>query len=117
MSNLIQRKAENNDPLLDDQLNTVLAAMDLNQDGQINRMEFGHFIQHLRRLRDGEDRLRLYLIPMDANGDDHLEPNELDRLLRSLGQTNLTSAETNLVYADHPEGLSWRQWIDQLLLA
>ena len=117
MSNLIQRKAENNDPLLDDQLNTVLAAMDLNQDGQINRMEFGHFIQHLRRLRDGEDRLRLYLIPMDANGDDQLEPNELDRLLRSLGQTNLTSAETNLVYADHPEGLSWRQWIDQLLLA
>ena len=117
MSNLIQKQAESNDPSLDDQLNTVLAAMDLNLDGQINLLEFGHFIQHLQRLRDGEERLRLYLIPMDTNGDDQLEPNELDRLLRSVGQTNLTSAETTLVYANHPEGLSWRQWIDQLLLA
>ena len=82
--------------------------MDLTLDGHINRLEFGHFIQHLQRLRDGEERLRLYLIPMDTNGDDQLEPNELDRLLRSVGQTNLTSAETTLVYANHPEGLSWR---------
>ena len=65
---------------LNDQLAATMASMDLNSDGQINFIEFSQLIQRLQRLREGEERLLLYLMPVDADGNDRLDQDELSRL-------------------------------------
>ncbi len=101
---------------LDSQLTATMAAMDLDGDGRIDFAEFSQLIQRLQRLREGEERLLLYLLPVDVNGDDRLDRDELARLLQSLGQTPLTATEQSLVFADQELGLRWRDFVDRLLL-
>lgn len=98
------------------QLAASLAAMDLDGDGRVDRREFGQLIQRLQHLRQGEERLLLYLMPADADGNDRLEAEELERLLRSIGQPPLSQKEERLVFGPSGEGLSWRTFVDRLLL-
>ncbi|KZR84658.1 Urea transporter [Prochlorococcus marinus str. MIT 1342] len=102
---------------LNDQLAATMASMDLNADGRINCNEFSQLIQRLQRLRQGEERLLLYLMPVDTNGNDRLDHDELDRLLTSIGQPALTSKEQALVFMDHEQSLSWHDFVDRLLLS
>ena len=98
------------------QLAATMDAMDLDGDGRIDACEFGQMIQQLQRLREGEERLLLYLMPADADGDDRLDQQELALLLRSIGQPPLSAEEERFVFSDHPQGLSWRSFVDRLLL-
>ena len=91
--------------------------MDLNDDGRIDSTEFSQLIQRLQRLRQGEERLLLYLMPVDTNGNDRLDHDELDRLLTRIGQPALTSKEQALVFMDHEQSLSWHDFVDRLLLS
>jgi Ca2+-binding EF-hand superfamily protein len=72
--------------------------------GRVDGAEFTELIHRLQRLREGEERLLLYLMPADADGDDQLDAEELDHLLRSLGQRPLSAAELEwcLVPTDQP---------------
>lgn len=99
------------------QLQAVLRAMDLDGDGMLDADELGQLILRLQRLQESEHRLLLYLMPADANGDDRLDGPELQRLLRSIGQPPLTSAEQAQVFGLTGTPLTWRQFVDQLLLA
>jgi urea transporter len=99
------------------QLQTVLQVMDRDGDGQFDAAEFGQLMLRLQRLQQGEQRLLLYLMPADANGDDRLDAPELQRLLQSIGQAPLTSAELALVFGVDGAPLTWRQFVDRLLLA
>ena len=101
---------------IDPMIAASLAAMDLDGDGGLDRWEFSQLIQRLQRLRQGEERLLLYLRPGDADGDDRLDPGELARLLRSIGQPPLSSDEQQLVFGTSGEKLSWRTFVDRLLL-
>jgi hypothetical protein len=67
-------------------------------------------------LREGEERLLLYLMPADADGDDQLDAEELDHLLRSLGQPPLSATEQGLVFGANGSALTWRGFVDRLLL-
>jgi urea transporter len=98
------------------QLAAALAAMDLDRDGRVDRSEFTQLIRRLQRLRQGEERLLLYLMPADADGNDRLDGEELERLLRSIGQPPLTIPEQQLVFGPEGSGLSWRGFVDRLLL-
>lgn len=98
------------------QLTATLAAMDLDGDGQVDRSEFTQLILRLQRLRQGEERLLLYLMPADADGNDRLDGEELERLLRSIGQPPLTAQEGRQVFGPGGVGLSWRSFVDRLLL-
>ena len=102
---------------LNDQLTATMASMDLNGDGRIDCTEFSQLIQRLQRLREGEERLLLYLMPVDSNGNDRLDQDELDRLLQSIGQGPLTSKEQALVFANQQQSLSWHDFVDRLLLS
>ena len=102
---------------LNDQLTATMASMDLNGDGRIDCSEFSQLIQRLQRLRQGEERLLLYLMPVDSNGNDRLDQDELDLLLQSIGQTPLTSKEQALVFANQQQSLSWHDFVDRLLLS
>ncbi|MEA5443147.1 urea transporter [Cyanobium gracile UHCC 0281] len=94
----------------------VLAAMDLDGDGAVDKPEFFEVMLRLRRLRDGQERLRRYLIPVDADGDERLDPSEMDRLLRSIGQPSLNHREQRAVFGPGMAGLSWQAFFDRLLL-
>ena len=101
---------------LNDQLEATMASMDLNGDGRIDCDEFSQLIQRLQRLRQGEERLLLYLMPVDTDGNDRLDHDELDRLLMSVGQPRLTPNEIALVFMDQKQSLSWHDFVDRLLL-
>jgi urea transporter/Ca2+-binding EF-hand superfamily protein len=98
------------------QLTRILDAMDLDRDGRVDLQEFTELIVRLQRLRQGEERLLLYLMPADADGNDRLDAPELARLLASIGEAPLTAAEQQLVFGSSPGGLSWRDFVDRLLL-
>ena len=99
-----------------DQLAAVLQASDLDGDGSVDAVEFSELLLRLRRLREGEERLLQYLLPIDGDGNDHLDPAELNRLLRSVGQAPLEPAEQSHVFGDQLQGLTWKQLLDRLLL-
>jgi Ca2+-binding EF-hand superfamily protein len=98
------------------QLAVALAAMDLDGDGRVDLAEFTELIRRLQLLRDGEERLLLYLMPADADGDDCLDAEELRRLLQSIGQQPLSASEEKLVFGASGMPLSWRGFVDTLLL-
>lgn len=98
------------------QLDQVLQAMDLDGDGRLDGEEFAELMLRLQRLRLGEARLLTYLLPVDANGNDRLDPAELRRLLISVGAAPLNAEEEAAVFGQAPEGLRWRQFVDRLLL-
>ena len=91
--------------------------MDLNDDGRIDSTEFSQLIQRLQRLRQGEERLLLYLMPVDTNGNDRLDHGELDRLLTSIDQSPLTSKEQAFVFMGDKQSISWHDFVDRLLLS
>jgi urea transporter/Ca2+-binding EF-hand superfamily protein len=98
-------------------LAAVLAAIDLDGDGQVDGVEFSELMLRLRRLRDGEERLLHYLLPIDVDGDDRLDPGELNRLLLSVGQPPMEPGEQRHLFGEQLSvGLSWKQFIDRLLL-
>jgi urea transporter len=98
------------------QLAAALAAMDLDGDGRVDQAEFTELIHRLQLLREGEERLLLYLMPADGDGDDQLDADELQQLLRSIGQPPLSAAEQGLVFGPHGSALTWRGFVDRLLL-
>lgn len=98
------------------QLAAVLAALDLDGDGQLDQLEFTQLMLRLQRLRDGEQRLLLYLMPADADGDDRLDADELRRILRSINAQPLSLDEEQLVFGSEGAPLSWRGFVDRLLL-
>jgi hypothetical protein len=98
------------------QLAAALAAMDLDGDGRVDLAEFTGLIHRLQLLREGEERLLLYLMPADGDGDDQLDADELQHLLRSIGQQPLSAAEQGLVFGPHGSALTWRGFVDRLLL-
>ena len=100
-----------------EELAAVLAAIDLDGDGRVDAVEFSELMLRLRRLRAGEERLLQYLLPIDGDGNDCLDPAELNRLLRSVGQPPLEPREQHHLFgAQAQRGLSWKQFIDRLLL-
>ncbi len=98
------------------QLSQVLQAMDLDGDGVVDAEEFGELMLRLQRLRLGEGRLLHYLMPVDANGNDRLDPAELGRLLASVAEPPLSAEEETAVFGQLAQALSWRQFVDRLLL-
>ena len=95
----------------------LLQAMDLDGNGRVDAVEFSELMLRLQRLQAGKQRLLQYLVPIDADGDDRLDAAEIDRLLRSVGQDPLQVAERQALLGDAMQSsLSWRQFLDRLLL-
>jgi urea transporter len=99
-----------------DRMREVMASMDLDGDGQVDRNEFSELMLRLRRLAAGRMRLFTYLMPVDSDRNDRLDPNEFDRLLRSVGLPPLHAEERQHLFADSGGSLSWGTLLDRLLL-
>ncbi|MGB5136542.1 MAG: urea transporter [Prochlorococcaceae cyanobacterium] len=98
------------------QLEGLWQRLDLDGDGQVDGEEFGELMLRLQRLREGHGRLLTYLGPVDADGNEQLDPAELDRLLGSVGQAPLDEWERQHLFGPRGGSLSWGRFIDQLLL-
>jgi len=98
-------------------LRQVLAAMDVDGDGWVDEDEFTALMLRLRRLSEGEERLMRYLLPVDANGDDRIDPGEMKRLLASVGQPPLNPEEERRLFEPASGSLSWAAFINRLLFA
>ena len=72
--------------------------------------------RRLQLLREGEERLLHYLMPVDGDGNDRLDADELRRLLRSIGQVPLTATEESQLFGATGSALTWRNFVDRLLL-
>jgi hypothetical protein len=90
---------------------TLLADL---RDGTLE--EFTEMMLRLRLLVHGRERLRSYVLPIEEDGNGHLNPLELDRMLRSVGLQPLEESERRWLYADTPHGLAWDGFLDRLLL-
>ncbi|MBD2550470.1 hypothetical protein H6G65_12925 [Microcystis elabens FACHB-917] len=90
--------------------------MDLDGDGVVGRAEFIEVMLRLRRLRAGQERLKRYLIRDDEDGDELLDPGEMDRLLSSIGQPPLNRLERRAVFGPELSGLTWHAFFDRLML-
>lgn len=77
--------------------------------------EFAELMLRLRRLQEGRERLLTYLQPVDADGNDPMEPAELDRLLGSVGHPRLHAQEGQPLFGSEGRGLSWGDFVDRLL--
>ena len=55
-------------------------------------------------------------MPVDSNGNDRLDQDELDRLLQSIGQPAISTKEQALVFNNKQQSLRWRDVVDRLLL-
>jgi Ca2+-binding EF-hand superfamily protein len=97
-------------------LASVLEAMDLDRDGNVDAGEFTELMLRLQRLSRGRERLMHYLLPVDADGDDRLERREIDRMFASIGQPVLSPAEARRLLGDAERSLTWEGFIDRLLL-
>lgn len=102
----------------------LLEAMDLDANGRVDAVEFSELLLRLRRLMAGQQRLLQYLVPIDADGDERLDSAEIDRLLRSVGQEKLQAAEKQALFhrgagrdQNNQGSLSWKQFLDRLLLS
>jgi hypothetical protein len=98
------------------QLAAALQGMDLDGNGRVDLAEFTELIRRLQLLREGEERLLLYLMPVDGDGNDRLDADELRRLLRSIGQVPLTATEESQLFGPTGSALTWRNFVDRLLL-
>jgi len=98
------------------QLAAALQGMDLDGNGRVDLAEFTELIRRLQLLREGEERLLLYLMPVDGDGNDRLDADELRRLLRSIGQVPLTATEERQLFGPTGSALTWRTFVDRLLL-
>ena len=98
------------------QLAAALQGMDLDGNGRVDLAEFTELIRRLQLLREGEERLLLYLMPVDGDGNDRLDADELRRLLRSIGQVPLTATEESQLFGATGSALTWRNFVDRLLL-
>jgi Ca2+-binding EF-hand superfamily protein len=81
----------------------------------VDEDEFTALILRLRRLSAGEERLMRYLMPVDVNGDDQIDPGELRRLLASVGQPPLNAEEERRLFEPSGGSLSWAAFINRLL--
>jgi urea transporter len=90
--------------------------LDLDADGQVDGEEFGELMLRLQRLHEGHGRLLTYLGPVDADGNEQLDPSELNRLLGSVGQQPLDPQERRQLFGGTGGCLSWDRFIDLLLL-
>jgi hypothetical protein len=66
--------------------------------------EFTEMMLRLRLLVHGRERLRSYVLPIDEDGNGHLDPLELDRLLRSVGLQPLEESERRWFSPIPPRG-------------
>ena len=56
-------------------------------------------------------------MPVDGDGNDRLDQDELSRLLQSIGQPPLSSKEQALVFINQKQSLRWHDFVDRLLLS
>jgi urea transporter/Ca2+-binding EF-hand superfamily protein len=99
-----------------EELALVLQAMDIDGNGLVDGAEFRDLMLRLRHLSREKERLLHYLLPVDADGNERIDRNEMNRVLASIGQAPLSPSEEKRLFGATPQDLSWEQFIDRLLL-
>ncbi|NEP01355.1 MAG: urea transporter [Symploca sp. SIO2E9] len=104
-------------PLSDDELNFAFASMDFDNSGEIDFEEFGELLLRHRRLMSRLDQFSNYFIPIDANEDGILTPQEMNVVLASVDEPPLSQDE--LAFLRQKIGgkdLTWEGFLELLLV-
>ena len=84
-------------PLKPDELDLAFTSMDADGSGEIEFAEFGELLLRHRQLISRLDEFYTYFLPIDANGDGVLAPQEMNVVLASVDEPPLTDAEISFL--------------------
>ncbi len=105
------------DNLSDTEINYLFDSIDIDKSGEINLEEFGELILRHQRLTANYNEFVTYFIPIDDNEDGLIQPEEMNLVLRSVGEPPLSNQEINfLKQRTGSNSLTWHQFIDLLLV-
>ncbi|NEO30673.1 MAG: hypothetical protein F6K36_09625 [Symploca sp. SIO3C6] len=104
-------------PLSEDELNFAFASMDFDNSGEIDFEEFSELLLRHRRLISRLDQFSKYFIPIDANEDGVLTPQEMNVVLASVDESPLSQDElTFLRQRIGGKDLTWERFLELLLV-
>lgn len=104
-------------PLKPDELELAFISMDADHSGEIEFAEFGELLLRHRRLVSHLQELYTYFLPIDANGDGVLAPQEMNVVFASVNEPPLTQAEISFLRQRiGGKDFTWERFLELLLV-
>ena len=95
----------------------LFTCMDADGSGEIDFEEFGELMLRHQRLMAQYGKFVTYFLPIDANGDDIINIEEMNVAMASVGETALTTDETTFMQqTTGGQPLTWSRFIEVLLV-
>ncbi|MBI4783275.1 MAG: urea transporter [Oscillatoriophycideae cyanobacterium NC_groundwater_1537_Pr4_S-0.65um_50_18] len=100
-----------------DELNLAFISMDADRSGEIEFAEFGELLLRHRRLISHLQEFYTYFLPIDANGDGVLAPQEMNVVLASVDEPPLTQAEISFLRQRiGGKDFTWERFLELVLV-
>lgn len=104
-------------PLKPDELDLAFASLDSDHSGEIEFAEFGELLLRHRRLVSRLDEFYTYFLPIDANGDGVLAPQEMNVVLASVDEPPLTLDEISFLRQRlGDKDFTWERFLELVLV-
>ena len=99
------------------ELDYLFSCMDVDGNGTIDVEEFGELMLRHRQLMANYDKFATYFLPIDADGDDAINLEEMNVAMTSVGERPLSPIESGYLkrkVGDKP--MTWNRFIEMLLV-
>lgn len=99
------------------ELEYLFSCMDSDGSGTIDFAEFGEMMLRHQRLMANYQEFTTYFLPIDADADDAISPQEMNVAMASVGEAQLSDAEA--AYLQRQVGnrpLTWNRFVEMLLI-
>lgn len=117
LAELSQHFAQTGHPLKLDELNLVFSSIDADHSGKIEFAEFGEPLLRHRRLISRFQEFYTYFVPIDADGDGVLAPQEMNVVLASVDEPPLTSEEISFLRQRiGGKDFTWERFLELVLV-
>ncbi|MGB3200962.1 MAG: urea transporter [Nodosilinea sp.] len=117
LAELSQHFQHTGHPLRPDELKLAFASLDADGSGEIEFAEFGELLLRHRRLVSRLDEFYTYFLPIDANGDGVLTPQEMNVVLASVDEPPLTPDEISFLRQRlGGQDFTWERFLELVLV-
>jgi len=104
-------------PLKPDELELAFSSLDADRSGEVDFEEFGELLLRHRRLLAQLPEFYTYFMPIDANDDGVLEPQEMNVVLASVDEPPLTKDEIRFLHQRiGGKPFTWERFLELLLV-
>jgi len=117
LTELSQHFQQTGYPLKLDELDLAFSSMDADRSGEIEFAEFGELLLRHRRLVSHLQEFYTYFLPIDANGDGVLAPQEMNVVLASVDEPPLTKDEISFMRQRlGGKDFTWERFLELVLV-